>query len=128
MKTARGSAVRVSRDVPRFRNRRQHTRAHADCRLMYSAEAGCRDVLMGDGTATDLSHHGLGVHGTVPVRRGTEVTLFLYLPDGQDPLLIMESRVTWTSGHRFGVEITKMNLRERNRLHYFLSLNPKASA
>jgi len=31
--------------------------------------------------------------------------------------------VAWTSGRRFGVEILKMNLREQNRLRYFLRSN-----
>jgi hypothetical protein len=52
-----------------------------------------------------------------------ELTIFLYLPDGQDPLFVMEARVAWTAGRRFGVKILKMNLRERNRLCYFLRSN-----
>jgi hypothetical protein len=51
------------------------------------------------------------------------MTLFVYLPDGQDPLFVLEARVAWSAGHRFGVEILKMNLRERNRLRYFLCSN-----
>jgi hypothetical protein len=78
---------------------------------------------MGDGTVVDLSHRGLGIRGTDPVQHGMELTLFLYLPDGQDPLFVMEARVTWVKGHRFGIELQKMNLRERNRLHYFLQAN-----
>jgi hypothetical protein len=35
----------------------------------------------------------------------------------------METRVAWVKGHRFGVELQKMNLRERSRLHYFLRAN-----
>jgi len=35
----------------------------------------------------------------------------------------MEARVAWASGRRFGVEIRKMNLLERNRLRYFLRSN-----
>ena len=78
---------------------------------------------MGDGMVTDLSPTGLGIRGNASVTPGMELTIFLYLPDGQDPLFVMESRVAWTSGRRFGVEILKMNLRERNRLHHFLCSN-----
>jgi hypothetical protein len=90
---------------------------------MYSAQTATSDVLIGDGTVTDLSSDGLGVHGNSAVREGQELTMFLYLPDGQDPLFVMETRVAWSSGHRFGVKFSKMNLRERNRLLYFLSTN-----
>jgi hypothetical protein len=31
--------------------------------------------------------------------------------------------VAWSKGHQFGAEILKINLRERNRLRYFLSSN-----
>jgi len=75
---------------------------------------------MGDGSVTDLSSNGLGIRGNVPVKVGTELTLFLYLPDGQDPLFVMEAKVAWSTGHRFGVEMLTISLREKNRLRYFL--------
>jgi hypothetical protein len=59
------------------------------------------------------------------VTAGLEMTLFLYLPDGRDPLFILNARVAWSKGHEFGVEILKMNLREHNRLRYFISSNLK---
>jgi hypothetical protein len=90
---------------------------------MYSAQDRSGEILMGDGMVTDLSHHGLGIRGNTPVTPGMELTIFLYLPDGKDPLFVMEARVAWTSGRRFGVEILKMNLRERNRLRHFLCSN-----
>ena len=78
---------------------------------------------MGDGTVVDISNSGLGIRGNMAVKKGLEMTLFIYLPDGQDPLFVMETRVAWSRGHRFGVEFLKMNLRERNRLRYFLCSN-----
>lgn len=75
---------------------------------------------MGDGTITDVSYTGLGIRGNTPVTLGMELTVFLYLPDGREPLFVMETRVDWTSGRRFGVEILTMNLEERNRLRSFL--------
>jgi hypothetical protein len=90
---------------------------------MYSAQDRSGELLMGDGMVTDLSPTGLGIRGNASVTPGMELTIFLYLPDGQDPLFVMESRVAWTSGRRFGVEILKMNLRERNRLRHFLCSN-----
>jgi hypothetical protein len=87
---------------------------------MYSAQNQSGEILMGDGMVTDLSPMGLGIRGNASVTRGTELTIFLYLPDGKDPLFVMEAKVAWASGRRFGVEILKMNLRERNRLRHFL--------
>ena len=103
-------------------NRRQNHRPPVEFGLMYSAQNGSGEVLMGDGMVTDLSPTGLGIRGNTPVRPGMELMIFLYLP-GQDPLFVMETRVAWTSGRRFGVEILKMNLREQNRLRYFLRSN-----
>jgi len=104
-------------------NRRQNPRPSVDFGLMYSAQDRSGEIIMGDGMVTDLSPTGLGIRGNTPVMPGMELTIFLYLPDGQDPLFVMETMVAWTSGRRFGVEILKMNLRERNRLHYFLRSN-----
>ena len=104
-------------------NRRQDPRPSVEFGLMYSAQDPSGEILMGDGMVTDLSPAGMGIRGNTSVTEGTELTIFLYLPDGQDPLFVMEARVAWASGHRFGVEILKMNLRERNRLRYFLRSN-----
>lgn len=101
-------------------NRGQGSRIPVEFGLMYSAQDRSGDVLMGDGMVTDLSHYGLGIRGNTPVSLGTELTIFLYLPDGKDPLFVMETKVAWTSGRRFGVEILKMGLREGNRLRHFL--------
>jgi PilZ domain len=108
-------------------NRRQAHRPPVEFGLMYSAQDRSGEILMGDGMVTDLSHHGLGIRGNTPVGPGMELTIFLYLPDGKDPLFVMEARVAWTSGRRFGVEILKMNLRERNRLRHFLYANSSYS-
>ena len=104
-------------------NRRQAPRPSVEFGLMYSAQDTSGELLMGDGMVTDLSSMGLGIRGNACVTPGMELTIFLYLPDGQDPLFVMEAKVAWASGHRFGVEILKMNLRERNRLRYFLRSN-----
>lgn len=108
-------------------NRRQAPRPPVEFGLMYSAQDRSGEIIMGDGMVTDLSHHGLGIRGNTPVAPGMELTIFLYLPDGKDPLFVMEARVAWTSGRRFGVEVLKMNLRERNRLHHFLYANSRYS-
>lgn len=99
--------------------RRRIPRAPVSFGLMYSGING-DDVLMGDGIVVDLSKGGLGIRGNHPVKVGMELTLFLYLPDGEDPLFVLEATVAWTDGRQFGMEIMKRSLREGNRLNAFL--------
>jgi Tfp pilus assembly protein PilZ len=87
--------------------------------LMYSG-LDDSDVIMGDGTVVDLSRGGLGIRGNQPVKAGMELTLFLYLPDKEDPLFIVQTQVAWVHGHRFGVQLQHMTAREEHRLHRFL--------
>jgi PilZ domain len=118
--------VRVEKSLHQARpvcNRRGESRVPVEFGLMYSALDERGDLIMGDGTVIDISNSGLGIRGNMAVSAGMEMTLFVYLPDGQDPLFVLEARVAWSAGHRFGVEILKMNLRERNRLRYFLCSN-----
>ncbi len=87
--------------------------------LMYSGISK-NDVLMGDGTVINLSEGGLGIRGNQPVKVGMELTMFLYLPDGNDPLFVLETSVAWTAGSLFGIMFKKLSLREGNRLRSFL--------
>ena len=123
MKRAQVGSGKRLQSVTETVNRRRDHRPPVEFGLMYSAQDRSGEILMGDGMVTDLSHHGLGIRGNTSVPPGMELTIFLYVPDGQDPLFVMEARVAWTSGRRFGVEILKMNLREQNRLRYFLRSN-----
>ena len=123
MKREQVASANGLQSVAEVINRRQVPRPPVEFGLMYSAQDRSGEILMGDGMVTDLSPSGLGIRGNASVTPGMELTIFLYLPDGQDPLFVMETRVAWTSGRRFGVEILKMNLRERNRLHHFLCSN-----
>lgn len=118
--------TRVPRVAHRIRpvcDRRTEHRLPVDFRLMYSAQDEREELVMGDGSVLDLSNKGLHIRGNTPVKPGLEMTLFLYLPDGRDPLFVLSARVAWSKGHQFGVEVLKMNLRERNRLRYFLCSN-----
>jgi hypothetical protein len=123
MKQAR---VRLAKRLHRTHpicDRRMERRFPIDVRLMYSAQDEENELIMGDGSVADLSNTGLRIHGNTAVPSGLEVTLFLYLPDGRDPLFVLSARVAWSKGHEFGVEILKMSVRERNRLRYFLGSN-----
>ena len=123
MKRASMTSRREFQPIADAVNRRHDPRPSVEFGLMYSTQERTGEVLMGDGMVTDLSPKGLGIRGNVSVSLGDELTIFLYLPDGQDPLFVMEAKVAWVSGHRLGVEILKMSLRERNRLRYFLHSN-----
>ena len=119
MKQLKETRQSVPHLQPTSVERRHILRTPVTFGLMYSGLIG-RDVLIGDGLVVDLCKGGLGVRGNHPVRVGMELTMFLYLPDGDDPLFILETTVTWSSGNRFGVEFKKLNLREGNRLLEFL--------
>lgn len=127
MKREQVAAANGVQSVAEVVNRRQVPRPPVEFGLMYSAQDRSGEILMGDGMVTDLSPTGLGIRGNASVTPGMELTIFLYLPDGQDPLFVMETRVAWTAGRRFGVEILKMNIRERNRLRHFLCSNLEPS-
>ncbi|MBK9307791.1 MAG: PilZ domain-containing protein [Nitrospira sp.] len=86
---------------------------------MYSGFNG-EDVLIGDGFVADLSEGGVGIRGNCPVQVGMDLTLFLYVPNEEDPLFILEGTVAWTTGPLFGVTLKELSLSEGNRMRVFL--------
>lgn len=86
---------------------------------MYSGVNG-DDVLIGDGSAVDLSEGGLGIRGNCPVNIGMELTLFLYVLDEEEPLFVSEATVAWTRGSLFGVEMKEVGPRDGDRMLSFL--------
>jgi hypothetical protein len=94
---------------------------------MYSGING-DDVLIGDGSAVDLSEGGVGIRGNCPVKVGMELTIFLYLPDDEEPLFVSEATVSWTAGSLFGVELKEVNLRDSDRLRALLRTQSVAQA
>jgi PilZ domain len=107
--------------------RRRMRRSGASLGLMYSGING-DDVLIGDGSAVDLSEGGVGIRGNCPVKVGMELTLFLYLPDEEEPLFVSEATVSWTAGSLFGVELKEVNLRDGDRLRAILHTQSIAQA
>ncbi len=99
--------------------RRKIGRTNVSFGLMYSGVSG-EDVLIGDGTVVDLSEGGVGIRGNCPVQVGAELTLFLYLPDEEDPLFILEATVAWSTGPLFGVALKELSLQEGDRMRVFL--------
>lgn len=123
MKQTRSRALGFSHRARPLCDRRTDRRFPVDFQLMYSAQDEREELIMGDGNVVDLSNKGLRILGNMAVKAGLEMTLFLYLPDGRDPLFVLSAKVAWSKGHEFGVEILRLNVRERNRLRYFLRSN-----
>lgn len=99
--------------------RRRTRRSCVSFGLMYSGVNG-DDVLIGDGSAVDLSEGGLGIRGNCPVNIGMELTLFLYVLDEEEPLFVSEATVAWTRGSLFGVEMKEVGPRDGDRMLSFL--------
>jgi hypothetical protein len=123
MKQRRSTTVEVPHRVYATCDRRTDHRYATEFRLMYSAVDEPDEFIIGDGSVVDLSNKGLRIRGSMAVKTGLEMTLFIYLPDGRDPLFVLSAKVAWSRGHEFGVEVLKLNARERNRLRYFLCSN-----
>lgn len=98
---------------------RRSERVDVNCHLTYSGIAG-DTLIIGEGTAIDLSKEGVGISGNQAVEPGMILTLCLALPDGEGPLMIDEVRVMWAKGDRFGVESALIDRRSRLRLDHFL--------
>jgi Tfp pilus assembly protein PilZ len=107
--------------------RRRMRRSFVSLGLMYSGING-DDVLIGDGSAVDLSEGGVGIRGNCPVKIGMELTLFLYLLDEEEPLFVSEVVVSWTKGSLFGVELNEVSLRDGDRLRALLHTQSAAQA
>ncbi len=119
MRHTRGTVRLEPHQSHRSIERRRLPRRTVSFGLMYSEVSG-ENVLIGDGTVVDLSESGLGLRGDIPVQAGMEVTLFLYLPDRDEPLSILESTVVWSTGLLFGVMFKDLSLPDVERLRSFL--------
>ena len=71
---------------------RRSERVTVCCHLTYSGFTE-DTLIVGEGTAVDLSKEGVGIEGNQPVEPGMRLTLCLVLPDTEGPLLIDEVRV-----------------------------------
>ncbi len=100
-------------------NHRKTERVPADFTLMYS---GMHDgnILIGNGFVTNVSESGIGMRGNHSVNEGMDLSLFIDLPGSEEPLCIAESRVSWISGRRFGVEMPGPKLEAQNQLRFYV--------
>ncbi len=77
-------------------------------------------MLIGNGIVTNLSDAGIGIRGNHIVNLGMELSLFIDLPGIEEPVCIAQSRVSWVSGRRFGVEMIMPKLETQNQLRFYV--------
>jgi hypothetical protein len=86
---------------------------------MYSGMSDGR-MLIGNGVVSDVSKAGIGILGNHPVKHGMDLSLFIDLPGIEEPICIAETRVSWVSGRRFGVEMIAAKLEVQNELRFYV--------
>lgn len=100
-------------------NRRVTERVPTQFSLMYSGMVDGQ-LLIGNGIVINVSTSGIGIHGNHPVKLGMDLSLFIDLPGVEEPVCIAESRVSWVSGRRFGVEMIAPKLETQNELRFYV--------
>jgi hypothetical protein len=100
-------------------NHRKTERVRAEFSLMFS---GMHDgnMLIGKGIVTNVSESGIGILGNHIVNEGMDLSLFIDLPGIEEPLCIAESRVSWISGRRFGIEMLAPKPEAQNQLQFYV--------
>ena len=106
-------------EKPSDDNRRGTERVPAQFSLMYSGMSEGR-MLIGNGVVSNVSKSGIGILGNQLVKRGMDLSLFIDLPGIEEPICIAESRVSWVSGRRFGVEMISPKLEVQNELRFYV--------
>ena len=100
-------------------NKRGTERVPAQFSLLYSGMCDGQ-MLIGNGTVTNLSGVGIGVRGNHNVTEGMDLSLFIDLPGIEEPLCVAETRVSWVLGRRFGVEMMSPKLETQNQLRFYV--------
>ena len=119
MRSHTATPVTTVAELPGESDRRHGSRTPALFSLLYSGMDAGR-MLIRDGVVTDLSPGGIGIRGNRSVTPGMAMALFVDLPGVEEPVCIAQSRVSWVSGRRFGVELGALKLEEKNHLQFFL--------
>ena len=96
-------------------DRRYAERVPIHYRVMYSAETGPK-LVKGEGSLKDLSKSGCKVTAAIVPTVGSSVTLFLYIEDGNPPMCLIGTTVSWVAGQSFAAKFPKLTSEERKRL------------
>lgn len=78
------------------------------------------DEFLGEGTAVELSRHGLLLIGNYLAVTGTGVRLMLSLLDDPTPLCVTRAVVRWVKGLEVGMELLALPDMDRARLDTFI--------
>jgi hypothetical protein len=91
-------------------------RHRVSCRIEY-AVGGSRL----EGMLIDISRQGWRANGSQPVVKGTTMTVYVYVSDLSQPVVIDQAVVRWTDGLEFGVELIRISPDSAARLSDYLS-------
>ena len=67
------------------------------------------EEFVANGTVLDLSARTWRVAGTMPVRRGMRLNLWVWPPDRAESLLVEGATVLWVKGLEFGLEVQDLD-------------------
>ncbi len=96
-------------------DRRDAERVPIRLKTSYTSEEAPH-FLRGEGTVADLSKTGCMITGSSKLSKGSCVTLFLYLEDGQKPMCLTGCKISWVSGESFAAEFPALHDEERKRV------------
>lgn len=96
-------------------DRRYAERVPIGHRISYSGTEGAR-IVTGEGVLKDLSKTGCKVLGATTSSLGSTITLYLYLEDGQAPLVLTDVTISWIESASFSVKFPKLSAEERKRV------------
>ena len=95
---------------PKGRQVRRSKRPPVECRLYYAGIG-----IQGQGTLSNLSIEGCHVQGTIPVKKGTKLTIIILHPETSHPIIVDKARVAWSKGRRFGLSHEVLYPSERRK-------------
>ena len=96
-------------------DRRYAERALLHYQATYTSTEGAR-FTTSTGCLKDLSKSGCKILGTTHPAIGGSVTVTLYLDDGQPPLCLTDTTVSWIKGDVFALRFARLTDDERKRI------------
>ncbi|NWF72083.1 MAG: PilZ domain-containing protein [Nitrospirae bacterium] len=108
-------------------DRRYAERVPIRYRVAYSGTEGAR-IVRGEGVLKNLSKTGCKILSTATISLGGRLTLLLYLEDGQAPMRLNDTLVSWVDKESFSVRFPKLSPEERKRLQDMIFKNISLSA
>jgi hypothetical protein len=88
---------------PNFQERTA-SRQSVECPVIYTDGSFCVTGVVQNFTAV-----GISVRGTLAVKAGMKLVIFLLAPAGPATLLIRKGTVRWTNGMNFGIDLAEVS-------------------